>query len=78
MAEVPARADELPTDRLLVVVCHHGARSQMVVDYLQDAGFDNAVNLDGGVDAWLAASTHQFRAIDNVSSKREIATDGVE
>ena len=52
MAEVSARADELPRDRLLVVVCHHGARSQMVVDYLRDAGFDNAVNLDGGVDAW--------------------------
>jgi rhodanese-related sulfurtransferase len=52
MAEVSARADELPRDRLLVVVCHHGARIQMVVDYLRDVGFDNAVNLDGGVDAW--------------------------
>jgi rhodanese-related sulfurtransferase len=52
MAEVPARAEELPTDRLLVVVCHHGVRSQMVVDFLRGAGFDNAVNLDGGIDAW--------------------------
>jgi rhodanese-related sulfurtransferase len=52
MAEVPARAEELPTDQLLVVVCHHGARSQMVVDFLRGAGFDNAVNLDGGIDAW--------------------------
>jgi rhodanese-related sulfurtransferase len=52
MAEVPARTEELPTDRLLVVVCHHGARSQMVVDFLRGAGFDNAVNLDGGIDAW--------------------------
>jgi rhodanese-related sulfurtransferase len=52
MAEVQARAEELPTDRLLVVVCHHGARSQMIVDFLRGAGFDNAVNLDGGIDAW--------------------------
>jgi rhodanese-related sulfurtransferase len=52
MADVPACAEKLPTDRLLVVVCHRGARSQMVVDYLRDAGFSNAVNLDGGVDAW--------------------------
>jgi rhodanese-related sulfurtransferase len=52
MAEVPARAEELPTDRPLVVVCHHGARSQMVVDFLRDAGFDNAFNLDGGIEAW--------------------------
>ena len=52
MAEIPARTDDLPTDQLLVVICHHGARSQMVVDFLRDAGFDNAVNLDGGIDAW--------------------------
>jgi rhodanese-related sulfurtransferase len=52
MAEVRACTEELPTDRPLVVVCHHGAHSQMVVDFLREAGFDNAVNLDGGVDAW--------------------------
>ena len=52
MAEIPDRTDDLPTDQLLVVICHHGARSQMVIDFLRDAGFDNAVNLDGGIDAW--------------------------
>ena len=52
MAEIPDRTDDLPTDQLLVVICHHGTRSQMVVDFLRDAGFDNAVNLDGGIDAW--------------------------
>jgi len=52
MAEVSARTDDLLTDRLLVVICHHGARSQMVVDFLRSAGFDNAINLDGGIDAW--------------------------
>ena len=52
MAEIPARTDELPMSQLLVVICHHGARSQMVVDFLRSAGFDNAVNLDGGIDAW--------------------------
>jgi rhodanese-related sulfurtransferase len=52
MAEIPAQTDNLPTNQLLVVICHHGARSQMVVDFLRSAGFDNAVNLDGGIDAW--------------------------
>jgi rhodanese-related sulfurtransferase len=51
MAEIPAHTDNLPTDQLLVVICHHGARSQMVVDFLRSAGFDNACNLDGGIDA---------------------------
>jgi rhodanese-related sulfurtransferase len=45
MAEIPARVDGLPTNQPLVVLCHHGARRQMVVDFLRDAGFDNAVNL---------------------------------
>jgi rhodanese-related sulfurtransferase len=52
MAAVPDRTDDLPTDQLLVIICHHGARSQMIVDFLRNAGFDNAVNLDGGIDAW--------------------------
>jgi len=52
MAEIRARTGDLPKNQLLVVICHHGARSQMVVDFLRSAGFDNAVNLDGGIDAW--------------------------
>ena len=52
MAQISARTDDLPADQLLVVLCHHGVRSQMVVDFLRSAGFDNAVNLDGGIDAW--------------------------
>jgi rhodanese-related sulfurtransferase len=52
MSEIRARTDDLRTDQLLVVICHHGVRSQMVVDFLRSAGFDNAVNLDGGIDVW--------------------------
>ena len=51
MAEIPARTDALPTNQPLVVICHHGARSQMVVDFLRNAGFDNAINLNGGIEA---------------------------
>ena len=61
MAEIPARTDDLPTNQLLVVICHHGARSQMVVDFLRNAGFDNAVNLDGGIDAWACEVDQSMR-----------------
>ena len=37
MVEIPGRTDDLPTNQLLVVICHHGARSQMVVDFLRNA-----------------------------------------
>ena len=42
----------LPTDRPVVVMCHHGIRSLHAVEWLRGQGFDNAVNLDGGIDAW--------------------------
>jgi rhodanese-related sulfurtransferase len=61
MANVPARIDTLPTNRPLVIICHHGARSQRVVDFLRNAGFDNAVNLDGGIEAWACEIDRSMR-----------------
>ncbi|WP_236024834.1 rhodanese-like domain-containing protein [Arenibaculum pallidiluteum] len=46
------RTDALPRDRTLVVVCHHGARSAHATAWLRRNGFENAVNLGGGIDAW--------------------------
>jgi rhodanese-related sulfurtransferase len=52
MQQVPARFETLPTDHPLVVMCHHGGRSQMVVNFLRKNGHNNAINLAGGIDAW--------------------------
>ena len=54
MSQVPGRLGELPADRPLVVMCHHGMRSLRVVNFLRGTGFENAINLDGGIDAWAA------------------------
>ncbi len=54
MGEVEHRLGELPTDREIVVICHLGARSAYVTKKLNALGYDRAVNLSGGVDAWLA------------------------
>jgi rhodanese-related sulfurtransferase len=43
---------EIPVDAPLVVLCHHGARSQRVVDYLRSHGRTHILNLTGGIDAW--------------------------
>ncbi len=51
LAELPSRLAELPKDRPLVVMCHHGMRSAHAVHHLREAGFD-ALNLSGGIDAW--------------------------
>ncbi|MDQ2102592.1 MULTISPECIES: rhodanese-like domain-containing protein [Azospirillum] len=52
MGALPARVGELPRDRDIVVVCHHGGRSAQVTMWLRSQGFSRATNLNGGVDAW--------------------------
>jgi rhodanese-related sulfurtransferase len=52
MSEVPERHEALPRDAPLVVLCHHGMRSLNVVQYLETKGFQNAINLAGGIHAW--------------------------
>lgn len=52
MRAIPARYPELPKDAEIVVMCHHGIRSQQVANYLERMGFDKLNNLVGGVAAW--------------------------
>lgn len=55
MQEIPARLAEIPMDGDVVVVCRVGGRSAMVVEFLQSNGWNNVINLDGGMRAWEAA-----------------------
>lgn len=54
MGAIPERLPELPDDTRLVVVCRSGHRSARVTAYLREEGLD-AVNLDGGMRAWVGA-----------------------
>jgi rhodanese-related sulfurtransferase len=52
MREVPDSLDDLDQQKEIVVICHHGIRSRQVAYYLEHAGFDKVINLEGGVEAW--------------------------
>jgi rhodanese-related sulfurtransferase len=52
MQEVSQRLPQLPRDRPLVILCHHGVGSAVATTYLPQHGFANAYNLTGGIDAW--------------------------
>ena len=52
MRAIPARYLELPKDQEIVVMCHHGVRSQQVANYLERQGFTRLNNLVGGINAW--------------------------
>ncbi len=42
-------------DRALIVVCRNGVRSSVAVQVLRRGGFNEAVNLQGGIAAWEQA-----------------------
>ena len=52
MGQIPQRIEELPDSGEIVVICHHGVRSQQVIRFLQGQMNASLINLDGGVDAW--------------------------
>jgi rhodanese-related sulfurtransferase len=52
MGEIPKRFAELPAGVPIVVMCHGGVRSGRVTSYLNANGYEGAVNLAGGIDAW--------------------------
>src|SRR5213596_2254263 len=52
LGEIADRTDELQREQPIVVHCHSGKRSAQAVRLLQQRGFSNVYNLEGGIDAW--------------------------
>jgi len=52
LQQIPHRLSELNPQQPIVVICHHGMRSQQAAHYLVHSGFENISNLTGGIDAW--------------------------
>jgi rhodanese-related sulfurtransferase len=52
MSTIPVKVESLDLNRETVVICHHGIRSRSVGRYLEQAGFNNIINLSGGMAQW--------------------------
>ena len=50
--KVVNRVSEIPKEMEVVVMCKTGGRSAKAIELLQEQGFDNLVNLIGGISAW--------------------------
>ena len=55
LAELASRADELPKDQEIVIVCRSGNRSAQGRNILLDAGFTQVTSMAGGLTQWRAA-----------------------
>jgi len=61
MHVIPLRMEELPKDKDVILYCHSGARSYHACAYLIQQGFENVINLRGGILGW-ARSGYQVAA----------------
>ncbi|MQP67798.1 sulfurtransferase [Niveispirillum sp. SYP-B3756] len=52
LGQLPGAIGDLPQDRDIAVLCHHGMRSAHATAWLRAHGFDRAINIAGGIDAW--------------------------
>ena len=52
LSKIPDRYASIPKERTVIVFCHHGMRSLKVQDFLATKGFDNVINMQGGIHAW--------------------------
>lgn len=55
MGDVPSRLREIDPDAPAIVYCRSGGRSGKIVSMLRGAGYGKALNLKGGILAWVNA-----------------------
>lgn len=55
LADVTKRANEIPKDKPVILVCRSGGRSAQAVDELKKIGYTNVTSLEGGIYAWQEA-----------------------
>ncbi len=52
LGQMLSRMHEIPRNLPIVAVCHHGIRSANAIAFLEQHGFANLSNLEGGIHAW--------------------------
>jgi adenylyltransferase/sulfurtransferase len=52
LKNIPGNFHKIPKDIPVVVYCHHGTRSAAAIQFLEEKGYNNLMNLEGGIHAW--------------------------
>lgn len=52
LGRLTAQVAALPRDKPYAVICESGSRSMVATDFLLGQGFEGAVSVRGGTDAW--------------------------
>jgi len=49
---IPLKIQDLPKDKQIVLYCRSGARSYHACSYMMQQGYENVINLRGGIISW--------------------------
>jgi len=52
LGQILSRQQEIPREGTVVLQCKMGGRSRKALESLRQAGYENLVNLSGGIVAW--------------------------
>jgi sulfur-carrier protein adenylyltransferase/sulfurtransferase len=52
LGTIPQQLAQVPRGGKTILYCKSGVRSAHAIDFLRSQGFDNLLNLEGGIDAW--------------------------
>jgi rhodanese-related sulfurtransferase len=50
--QIEARFNEIDKSKTVIIMCHHGGRSQRACQFLEAQGFQKIYNLEGGIHHW--------------------------
>ena len=60
MHQIPSALDQFTAKQEIVLICHHGIRSRQVAYFMENSGFTNIINLEGGVNTWAREVDHKM------------------
>ncbi len=52
MGELMSQRNLIPQDKDVIIYCEKGIRSTIAIQRLESAGYNNLINLQGGMSAW--------------------------
>ena len=72
LPDLVRRAGELPTDRLVLVMCQSGGRSAIAAERLRALGMNNIRDVQGGFSAWQQAGLPTIKQRSAISLERQV------
>lgn len=66
--DLGARFNEIPKEKEVLVLCHHGHRSMVATLFLRKNGF-NALNISGGIEAYSKLADNKVPRYEKFTNK---------